>query len=99
MTSTIGASSSMFQSSLAPTEREHHLPAPHLFAYQRFNPLSLQRSESTAYRSGDSDTAKVSILSRSNGARALEAVYEGWEDFPFQSSLAPTEREHPHCGR
>ena len=62
----------LFQSSLAPTEREHRYSPPAKYVLLGFNPLSLQRSESTVKACPPQTLYTVSILSRSNGARALE---------------------------
>ena len=83
-----------FQSSLAPTEREHGRGLNQAVSTPRFNPLSLQRSESTGRDQFRTHLWKVSILSRSNGARALRTSGGILMAAQFQSSLAPTEREH-----
>src|SRR3990170_3673386 len=108
----------VFQSSLAPTEREHGERVPTTNSVYRFNPLSLQRSESTGVEPWQQNRClsfnplslqrsestfirdvftgygHVSILSRSNGARAPACSKNRHVADGFQSSLAPTEREH-----
>src|SRR4030067_573099 len=88
----------MFQSSLAPTEREHHRAAAPGAHHARFNPLSLHRSESTRVGVRGLGGFPVSILSRSNGARAQPSAWPISAMAVFQSSLAPTEREHRRGG-
>src|SRR4030067_2150275 len=107
-----------FQSSLAPTEREHRRASPPSQPSSCFHPLSLHRSESTHHLRWLLRRGRVSILSRSNGARARATYRDALilsivsilsrsngaraprcrparqTSIWFQSSLAPTEREH-----
>src|SRR4030066_259065 len=61
---------------------------------QGFNPLSLQRSESTSPVATSMREMLVSILSRSNGARARLDDKPDIKPWLFKPSPAQTEREH-----
>src|SRR4030065_398642 len=89
---------SKFQSPLAPTEREHCAAGRHVQAVVGFNPLSLQRSESTYHgrqrRAPETvDQSSLAPTEREHWRHSGSHCYRA----RFQSSLAPPRREHLAC--